>query len=157
VTPLEFVVTKREGARGILMSGRLGQGNPIEEQYRDASNLNARIALHVRFSTGQYGLHRWVFDRFDLPQQSRILELGCGTGRLWLQNLDRIPQEWDITMSDSSPGMPQEAHRNLQRAGRSFRFMVADAQAIPLADHSLEAVIANHTLYHVPDIALAIS
>jgi hypothetical protein len=30
----------------------------VERQYRDGSNLNARIALHERFSTNPYGLPR---------------------------------------------------------------------------------------------------
>ena len=30
----------------------------VARQYRDASNLEARIALHKRFSTNPYGLPR---------------------------------------------------------------------------------------------------
>ena len=32
----------------------------LRQQYRDASNLNARIELHKRFSTNAYGWHPWV-------------------------------------------------------------------------------------------------
>jgi hypothetical protein len=35
----------------------------LVEQYKTASNLNARIRLHQRFSTNPYGWHRWVFDQ----------------------------------------------------------------------------------------------
>jgi SAM-dependent methyltransferase len=123
----------------------------LAEQYRDASNLNARIQLHALFSTNTYGWHRWVFDQFDLPARCRILELGCGPGRLWLENLARIPASWDITLSDFSPGMLDEARRNLSDASHPFRFEVIDAQSIPFEDGHFDAAIANHMLYHVPD------
>ncbi len=51
------------------------------EQYRDASNLNARLEIHRRFSTNSYGWFAWVFDTLEtLPKQARVLELGCGPG-----------------------------------------------------------------------------
>jgi ubiquinone/menaquinone biosynthesis C-methylase UbiE len=129
----------------------------LTEQYRDASNLNARIRLHQRFSTNQYGWHRWVFDRLRLPPEARVLELGCGPGTLWLENGDRIPAGWEITLTDFSPGMLEEARANLREAPHRFTFEAADAQAIPYADASFDAIIANHMLYHVPARARALS
>jgi ubiquinone/menaquinone biosynthesis C-methylase UbiE len=123
----------------------------LTEQYQDESNLNARIQLHDRFSTNKYGWHRWVFDQLSLSPEGYILELGCGTGRLWLENLNRVPRGWEITLSDLSPGMLLEAQQNLHDRQRYFEFAVIDAQAIPLEDESFDAVIANHVLYHVPD------
>lgn len=127
------------------------------EQYKDASNLNARIALHERFSANPYSYHRWLFDQLELPPQSRILELGCGPATLWTKNFDRIPTEWDITLTDLSSGMVQQAERNLALSGRTFTYATADAQALPFPDNSFDAVIANYMLYHVPDIEKALS
>jgi SAM-dependent methyltransferase len=123
------------------------------EQYQDASNLNARIALHQRFGTAKIGWHRWVFDHLDLPPDARVLELGCGPGQLWFQNLDRLPVGWQVTLSDLSLGMVEQARRNLAASGHPFAYEQCDAQALPFADGSLDAVIANHMLYHVPDRA----
>lgn len=50
----------------------------VSEQYRDATKLGARTALHARFSTNRRPWQRWVLDRFDLPFGTRILEVGCG-------------------------------------------------------------------------------
>jgi len=121
------------------------------EQYRDSSNLQARIQLHARFSTNPYGWLRWVFDQLDLPGVCRILELGCGPAHLWVDNQGRIPAGWDITLSDFSEGMLWEARNNLQKVDRPFAFHVIDAQQIPFPDASFDAVVANHMLYHVPD------
>ncbi len=122
------------------------------DQYKNASNCNARLDLHQHYSLNQAGLHRWVFDQLDLLHTCRILELGCGAGQLWWQNRDRLPADWTIALSDFSPGMRQEAQRKLRACNHPFVWLTADAQRLPLADASVDAVIANHMLYHVPDL-----
>ncbi|HNT25721.1 MAG TPA: methyltransferase domain-containing protein [Anaerolineales bacterium] len=132
------------------MSKRTNQTYLRTEQYKDSSNLNARAQLHARFHTNPYNWFLWVFDQFQLPPQASLLELGCGPGGLWFDNLGRIPPGWKITLSDFSPGMVEESQRKLGASG-PFDFRVVDAQQIPFEDSSLDAVIANHMLYHVPD------
>ncbi len=59
----------------------MNDAQDVQVQYRDDQNLNARIALHARFSTNPYGWQRWVFDileRAGLPCSSA----GPGAG-LW--------------------------------------------------------------------------
>lgn len=132
------------------MSRRADQQYLLDKLYRDASNLQARINLHTRFKTNPYDWFRFVFDQFLLPEDAEILELGCGPGNLWVKNLERIPSGWGITLSDFSPGMLEEAARNLASANCTFQFKVIDAQQLPIQDSQLDAVIANHMLYHVP-------
>ncbi len=120
-------------------------------QYHDDGNLNARIALHARFSTNPYGWQRWIFDAIAPVDDARVLELGCGPGTLWSANHQRIPTTCDITLTDFSPGMVQAARRNLQAPSGCLRFAVADAQAIPFDCAVFDVAIANHMLYHVRD------
>ncbi len=127
------------------------------EQYRDARNLNARVRLHALYSTNAYGWFPWVMDHIDLPPCCSILELGCGPGDLWRANAARIPQGWRITLSDFSPGMLAQTRQNLAPLSRPFHWAVIDAAAIPLADGAVDAVIANHLLYHVPHRPQALS
>jgi len=127
------------------------------DQYRDPSNLDARVVIHQRFSTNPYGWFRWVFDTLTkLPDGVRILELGCAHALLWKENVNRIPAGWKVTLSDLSSGMLDAAWRNLVVTGRAFKFEEIDAQSIPHADETFDAIIANHMLYHVPDRSKAI-
>ena len=122
------------------------------DQYRNASNLNARVELHRRFSTNADGWFPWVFDILKtLPSTARVLELGCGPGYLWKECIDRIPKGWSITLSDLSDGMVDAAWRNLVVTGRAFKYEQIDAQSIPYPDETFDIVIANFMLYHVPD------
>jgi ubiquinone/menaquinone biosynthesis C-methylase UbiE len=127
-------------------------------QYKDASNLNARVEIHRRFSANAYGWQRWVFDALEaLPRQARVLELGCGPAYLWADNAGRIPAGWNITLSDLSDGMIEAARQNLSGVSHPFEFKQMDAQSIPFDDETFDVVIANHMLHHVPDRAKAIA
>lgn len=128
------------------------------DQYRDSTNLDARVEIHRRFSTNTYGWFNWFFDRLlKIPEDARILELGCGPGYLWKECSSRIAAGWDITLSDLSSGMLDAAWRNLVVTGRAFKFEEIDAQSIPYDSETFDAVIANHMLYHVPDRQKAIT
>jgi ubiquinone/menaquinone biosynthesis C-methylase UbiE len=124
----------------------------LANQYRDGTNLNARIVLHQKFSTNSYGWFQWVFEQLNLPVQGRILELGCGAGTLWLDNLEQIPQGWEITVSDFSPGMLTQAQANLSQT-RTFLFKEVNARSTPLPFEAayFDGVIANHMLFHIPE------
>ncbi len=122
----------------------------LKEQYKDSTNIQARIDFHRRFSLNKYGWHPWVFDQLDLPPRCRILELGCGPGALWEENLARIPPGWDITLSDFSSGMLEGTWRKFEKL-RPFQYKVIDAQSIPYGSSTFDAVIANHMLFFVSD------
>jgi ubiquinone/menaquinone biosynthesis C-methylase UbiE len=127
----------------------------LTRQYKDSSNLQTRMNLHERFSVNKYDWQRWVFDQLDIALDSSVLELGTGPGKLWRTNLERIPATWQVVISDLSPGMLQEAEQHL--SGRTLAFQVIDAHSLPFADATLDAVIANHMLYHVPNLSQALS
>lgn len=127
------------------------------EQYKDSSNLDARIRLHIEFSVNKYGWFRWVFDQYEIPPKARILELGCGPGDLWLDNMDRIPADWAVSLSDFSPGMLEKAQENLAHQAHPFTFEIIDAQSIPYEADHFDVVLANHFLYHVPKRPKAIT
>ena len=127
------------------------------QQYKDDANLNARIQVHRRFSTNQRGLFGWLFSHLKLPPNSRILELGSGSGAFWLEVLNDIPADWALTLSDLSEGMLQVARENLGAISQQVEYKLIDAQQIPYDEEQFDAVMANFMLYHVPDRDQAIS
>lgn len=130
----------------------------VQDQYKDSSNLDARLEIHRRFSTNSYGWFNWVFDALiTLPKDAKVLELGCGTGMMWKECTDRIPAGWMVTLSDLSNGMLDAAWRNLVVTGRNFKIEQIDAQSIPYKDETFDIVIANHMIYHVPDRSKALA
>ena len=124
-----------------------------ESQYKDSRNLDARIALHTHYSTSSVGGWNSIFDLYAFAPDARILEIGCGTGLMWVKTKERIAAGWQITLTDFSAGMLEESVRNLNEAGIAQRFIFeqADAQALPCPANAFDAVIANMMLYHVPD------
>ena len=96
------------------MASETNQSYLLNEQYKDSSNFAARVRLNARFKTNPGNFHRWVFERLQLAPGSRVLELGCGPALFWRSNLDQIPADWQITLSDFSPGMLHDAQRPLE-------------------------------------------
>jgi ubiquinone/menaquinone biosynthesis C-methylase UbiE len=122
----------------------------LKNQYKDSSNLDSRIRIHDMFSTNKKDWHLWLFEQYSIPENSSILELGCGNGVFWAKNKHRIPSDWNIILSDFSSGMLQDAQNNL-RGFPNIQYKQIDAQDIPFEDNHFDVVIANHMLYHVPD------
>ena len=109
------------------------------DQYRDSTNLDARLELHRRFSTNSYGWFNWIFDTLlKLSANAIILELGCGPAYLWKECSHRIPAGWDMTLSDLSSGMVDLLGGNLKAVGRNFNFKEIDAQSIPYGNELFE-------------------
>jgi ubiquinone/menaquinone biosynthesis C-methylase UbiE len=118
----------------------------LREQYRTNANLRARIDLHERFSTSTQSYPRWVFDGYAFGDEADVLEVGCGDGNIWRENLERIPSGWRLTLTDFSPGMVEAARAAL---GDRAEYLVADVQNLPFPDGSFDGAIANHMLFHI--------
>jgi len=128
----------------------------LKEQYGTSDHLSARIQLHERFSTGKYSWHVWVFDQIQSDKKISVLDVGCGTGELWVQNKSRINDQWNIILSDSSPGMVQDAQQRLKGV-KNIEYKVFDIQSIPFPAKYFDVVIANHVLFHAKNMEQAIS
>lgn len=137
------------------MGQQTDQAYLLNELYKDASDLDTRIQIQENFSLNPYNWFHWLFDQLDLPAPAHILELGCGSGVLWLENLNRLPEGWHITLSDLSIGMLEEVRQNLGDNHPAFSLAVIDTQLISFPDAYFDVVIANGVFDHVPDRSLA--
>ena len=120
----------------------------IIEQYKNAKNLNDRISLHEKYSTNSQGWFNWLFEKIDFSKVNRLLELGCGNGKLWQENKIDLRNR-EIFLSDISEGMVDEVRNKL---GSDFNCIVADAEKIPFKDAYFDSIIANHVLFYLNDL-----
>jgi len=128
----------------------------MKKQYGTAHNLNSRMLLHQLFSTNKLGWTSWVFQNYALKPNQTMLELGCGNAAVWKENADGVPSGVQLTLSDFSSGMLDAARQNTAGLGFVDAYAVIDAQSIPFPDDALDIVIANHVLYHVPNVGMAL-
>lgn len=124
----------------------------IIEHYKNAKNLNVRISLHDKYSQNKQGWFPWLFEQIDFSHINKLLEVGCGNGKLWKNNKIDLRNR-EIFLSDSSQGMVDEVRKTL---GNDFNCMVFDCEKIPFKDNYFDAVIANHVLFYVYDINKAL-
>jgi len=96
----------------------------------------ARAAVNV----GLWNSEKILFEKF-LPREAKILELGCGAGRVALA-LAKLGFSKKITATDFSPPMIDIA-KEIARSRKvsEIEFSVADATALPFSEASFDAAI----------------
>ncbi|WP_346698214.1 methyltransferase domain-containing protein [Catenibacillus scindens] len=131
--------------------------NRLRRQYQDASNINARIRLHRNYSVNPQGWFPWIFQQCHIKDHAKILELGCGNGALWYENIEKIPPNCHIILSDISSGMLSDARRNIGKDDPRFTFEQFDCQDIPYDDHIFHLILANHLLFYLDETGHTLS
>lgn len=137
-----------------------GMQNSLKTQYLNASNISARISLHQMYSTGRPGWFQWIYDNCRICRNMNILELGCGSGTFWTVNLDKLPPDINVTITDISEGMIRDAKRNITNSGLSqynFSYNTTDCCNIPYPNNSFDIVIANHVLFYCNPVTKAVN
>lgn len=122
---------------GILVSGRSGSVDILENALsfgnRDAI-LDATLAAA------------------ELRPGARLLDVGCGTGRLAIRASKLFPGEVPVEAFgiDATPEMISLACRRAAEERSSARFEVGVGEALPFAGGSLDAVTSSYFFHHLP-------
>lgn len=124
----------------------------LKNQYQDASNISSRINLHSLYSRNKQGWFPWIFEKCGIKAGMKVLELGCGDGTLWVQNLASLPEDVSVILSDLSSGMLRDARRAIGKKDTRFTFKTFDCSEIPYEDSEFDLVIANHVMFYCDDI-----
>ena len=134
-----------------MQIGSSNNPEAVKEQYKTSNGLNTRISFHEKYSTNKFGYGNWIVSNYKISEGMKVLELGCGTGSLWMGHDDIIDKLGKLVLTDLSAGMLETARKNIGDRDNTA-YQVADIQDLPFEDTSFDMVIANSMLYHVPDL-----
>jgi trans-aconitate 2-methyltransferase len=109
------------------------------ELYRERSSLQQTMAAEV-------------LQDLDVTSSERVLDVGCGDGRITSEIARRVPNSYVVGV-DASSNMIELAS---QKIGTNLRFKVADARLLPF-NHEFDLVVSFNALHwiHEQDLALA--
>jgi len=115
------------------------------------SDLLARIDIHSKY--GSRNIDDWMLHLLDVPQDSKILDVGCGAGKQCFLFLDALKGQAEITGGDISPELLVKANQENAKKGNPIRFMELDFnQRFPFEDDQYDLVTACFTIYYAADI-----
>ncbi len=81
-----------------------------------------------------------------------LVDAGCGTGSYSLALLDHVTRVEAVDMNDGMLGVARTKLEEAEAGGR-VRFHRAAIDGLPLDDASVDAVMINQVLHHLPDDA----
>lgn len=97
---------------------------------------------------------RWgqvVLDRLPLVGDERIVDAGCGSGRVTEGLLERLGNSGSVIALDGSPAMVSVARERLARFGDRVEYVVADlGRPLPI-EGTVDAVLSTATFHWVAD------
>jgi glycogen(starch) synthase len=118
----------------------------------DASIYRAEYRRHFRPEQRTGPFHRIyerkrdaVVEHFEAREPMRLLDVGCGPGRLTAP----LAARHAMTGCDISPAMLEEARR---RCPEGVTLVEADARRLPFADGEFDGLLALDLLTHLPDL-----
>lgn len=98
-------------------------------------------------------MHAWgldVLERLPLRGDERVLDAGCGSGRVTEALAERLPRGRVVAL-DASPAMLTEARRRLARFGERIAYVEADlGRPLPI-DEPVDAILSTAVFHWVPD------
>ena len=101
---------------------------------------------YERVSAPLEAMGREVLDRLELRGDERVLDAGCGTGRVTAALLEHLPRG-EVVAVDGSPAMVAEAR---ERLGPRVEAFVADLTELVL-EAPVDAILSTATFHWIAD------
>lgn len=130
---------------GHLLSGFFSGGKKVDE-------LSERDWNAVAYDDLSEPMFEWgmaVLATLELKGNERVLDAGCGSGRLTEVLLTRLPAGGVVAL-DSSPKMLRQARQRLAKFGARVEFVHASLQDFEMAQ-KVDGVFSNAVFHWVPD------
>jgi ubiquinone/menaquinone biosynthesis C-methylase UbiE len=96
-------------------------------------------------------LRKMLADDLGLRSGDRVLDVGCGPGRLALVFAERVAPTGSVAGIDAAAEMINRASRRARKRGLAATFQVAFAQNLPFPNATFDAVACTLALHHVAE------
>jgi len=120
----------------------------VREHYATQDQLKVRILTHEIYSQPKIEFAGWVLDQATWQGTETVVDIGCGAGVYLHQARQRCRR---YIGGDLSLGMLQSLPVG------NYKLLNLDAMLLPFARDAVDVILANHMLYHVPNIRTAVS
>ncbi|MEN8172190.1 MAG: class I SAM-dependent methyltransferase [Chloroflexota bacterium] len=126
-----------------------------KQQYASEDQLSVRIRTHELYTKPKTDFPDWVLGHLDWQDTKIVLDIGCGAG-IYIPSLQKhLPPQSMIISADISLGMLRDVAKKPIAANANL--INSRARQSPIPDGICDVVLANHMLYHVPDIPAVMS
>lgn len=112
------------------------------------SDWDARTYDRIADPMARWGVG--VLDRLPLRGDERVLDAGCGSGRVTEALAERLPHGHVVAL-DASPAMLDAARARLARFGNRVSFVEADLSLPIPIDEPVDAILSTATFHWVRD------
>jgi SAM-dependent methyltransferase len=123
----------------------------MNNAYSDDQFLAVRRRIHDEYSVPRVNFAEWALSRVEWHGDEHVLDIGAGPGTYYDALAARIPNG-QLVAGDLSLGMVRLAAERSKFGGVAN----ADVQSLPFPRRTFDVVMANHMLYHVPDLDRAL-
>lgn len=141
----------QEHSGGRKSSRRLRESDQSLLQ-RNPAGLNSRIEFYKEYGEKPENWYPWISQQINIAEDDVVLELGCGSGKLWEEGDWSLESYENIYLSDVSDEMLRKARNNLHNTSPNISYMQIDTHHIPFDDNKFDVIIANHVLHIVDDL-----
>jgi ubiquinone/menaquinone biosynthesis C-methylase UbiE len=125
----------------------LGPPEELRDTVRRAYSERLTVELYGELDTGEVDAALSSDERHAIQQfkpGSRILDIGCGTGR---EAFALASLGYQVTALDISPGMLEIARRNAERVGAEMQFVLASLGEFDAPPNSFDGVYVSQEVY----------
>lgn len=105
---------------------------------------------------GHSPMAKWAFTQFDVPDDGKLVDIGCGGGFNIRRLLERSKDGFVYGIDISSTSVEKSKKTNKKNIGKRCEVLLGSADNLPLEDNSIKLAIAFETVYFWEDLENAL-